>query len=194
MNSETILLLSLSILSTFISVGTLVYILFNHYSKPITNNRYFEHVSKKEFMKHLNDEKLFAQIRLPTRATKNSAGYDIYSTLDFILRPGEEILLPTGWKVSMNRFDFLMILPRSGLGFKFYSRLANTVGIIDSDYFDNSTNEGHVMLKLRNEGEKEIKIKAGEGVAQAIFVSYSLTQNDFVKGVRTGGFGSTTSN
>ena len=83
--------------------------------------------------------------------------------------------------------------PRSGLGFKFRLQLNNTVGIIDSDYY-NSDNEGHIFAKLTNDSNegKTVQIKAGEGFMQGIFVEYGITVDDSVTDVRNGGFGSTT--
>lgn len=87
-----------------------------------------------------------------------------------------------------------MAFPRSGLGFKFYCRLANTVGVIDSDYYNNPKNEGHMFVKIRNEGTKIMEIKQGEGMCQMIFMPFLLVDGDsFDNGEeRKGGFGSTT--
>lgn len=83
--------------------------------------------------------------------------------------------------------------PRSGLGFKFRLQLNNTVGIIDSDYY-NSDNEGHIFAKITNDTneEKVIGLKSGEGFMQGIFVEYGITEDDDATGIRNGGFGSTT--
>ena len=82
--------------------------------------------------------------------------------------------------------------PRSGLGFKYRLQLNNTVGIIDSDYYD-SDNEGHIFAKLTNDSREEqsISLQAGDGFMQGIFVEYGLTVDDEAAGVRNGGFGST---
>ena len=130
-------------------------------------------------------------IIIPKRATRYSAGYDIHSTISFVLEPGEEIKFPTGLKVAMNPNDFLAIFPRSGSGFKFFARLANTVGIIDSDYYSNPKNDGHVFVKLRNEGDKTWQVKAGDAVCQGIFMTYLVTDDDHITEKRQGGFGST---
>jgi dUTP pyrophosphatase len=95
-------------------------------------------------------EDYYSNFPLPQRATKKSAGYDIYAPFSFELAPGEEILVPTGLRVSMQPNEVLFILPRSGQGFKTYARLANTVGVIDADYYE-ADNEGQVFVKLRNE-------------------------------------------
>ena len=129
-------------------------------------------------------------IELPQRATKGSAGYDFYSPLSFVLEPGETIKIPTGIRCGMNNDWVLMLFPRSGLGFKYRIRLENTVGIIDSDYFY-SDNEGHIMVKITNEGVKTMKVAKGDGFCQGIFLPYGITEDDKTEGTRNGGFGST---
>ena len=133
-------------------------------------------------------------LNLPKRATKNSAGYDVFSPVSFVLEPNEEIKIPTLFKAYMQNGEFLMFVPRSGLGFKYYCRLANTLGVGDGDYYNNENNEGHYWVKIRNEGNKNMVIKAGEAICQAIFMPFLLADNDnFDKGeIREGGFGSTT--
>ena len=132
-------------------------------------------------------------IKLPKRATKYSAGYDIYLTRDIRLRPNESVKLPTGIRMSIDQDKFLMIVPRSGLGFKYRVQLDNTLGIIDSDYY-NSYNEGHMWIKITNDSRegKILELKAGDAVAQGIILPYFLTVDDDADGVRNGGFGSTT--
>ncbi len=86
----------------------------------------------------------------------------------------------------------LHLYPRSGLGFKYRLQLNNTVGIIDSDYF-NSDNEGHIFAKITNDSNegKTLKLQAGEGFMQGIFLEYGITEDDDADGARNGGFGST---
>ena len=86
-----------------------------------------------------------------------------------------------------------MIYPRSGLGFKYRLQLNNTVGVIDSDYF-NSDNEGHIFIKMTNDSNegKIVDVKAGQGIAQGIFMQYGIVEDDDVSETRNGGFGSTT--
>lgn len=81
-------------------------------------------------------------------------------------------------------------IPALGLGFKYRLALDNTVGVIDSDYFG-ADNEGHIMIKMTNNGDRELSVAAGEAFAQGVFVRYGLTDDDDAEGVRTGGFGST---
>lgn len=132
----------------------------------------------------------YETIKTPERATKFSAGYDFRSPLDFTLKPGETIKIPTGIRCSMNNDWVLMIFPRSGLGFKYKTVLNNTVGIIDCDYYG-SDNEGHIFVKLTNEGEKVLTVEQGEAFCQGIFLSYGITEDDHVETSRNGGFGST---
>ena len=141
----------------------------------------------------LNDVEITAvynSIKMPSRATKYSAGYDIFSPIDFTLKSKETIKIPTGIRCKMDNDVVLMIYPRSSLGFKYRMMLENTVGIIDSDYFD-SDNEGHIMIKFTNHGDKELTIKKGTAFAQGIFTRYLLTYDDDVNIVRNGGVGST---
>lgn len=135
-----------------------------------------------------------AVFKLPKRATKLSAGYDIFSPFSFHLKPNDEIKIPTGIRVLMNEGEALLIYPRSGLGFKYYERLANGVGVIDADY-SQSDNEGHIFVKIRNDSkDKTMVVKAGEAFCQAIFTPFLLVDDDnFEDGEnRNGGFGSTT--
>ena len=132
-------------------------------------------------------------IKEPRRATKGSAGYDCFAPFDLTLRPNEEMTIPTGIRIHMNEGNVMLAFPRSGLGFKYYCRLANTIGVIDEDYYY-SDNEGHIFIKLRNEGNKAMHIAEGEAMCQFIIMNYLLTDNDAdtVGGTRNGGFGSTT--
>lgn len=156
--------------------------------------RGFEFISTEQARKDFGKDLSIAEPKLPKRGTKLAAGYDIYAPYNIILAPGEEINIPTGLKTYMQPGEVLMAFPRSGLGFKYYCRLANTVGVIDGDYYNNSNNEGHMFVKLRNEGNKEMVIKQGEGMCQMIFMPFLLVDGDsFDNGEeRKGGFGSTT--
>lgn len=160
--------------------------------KEMNRTRGFEIIGKEQYKKDfdVNDEVV---IMLPRRATKGSAGYDCFAPFDVALEPGEDVKIPTGIRAYMKQGEVLMAFPRSGLGFKYYCRLANTVGIIDSDYYY-SDNEGHIFVKLRNEGDKPMSIRQGEAICQFIFIPFLLADGDsFEKGEeRNGGFGSTT--
>lgn len=135
---------------------------------------------------------IYEGIKLPQRATKLSAGYDIYSPVSFVLKAGDSIKLPTGIRVHLDENKYLAIYPRSGLGFKYRLQLFNTTPIIDADYIS-SDNEGHIWVKLYNgspEG-KSLQINAGDAICQGIIQEYFLTDDDDAEGVRNGGFGST---
>lgn len=156
----------------------------------------FEKVSfnqyKNDFEFNFNVEEIYNDIKMPKRATKGSAGYDFFSPIDFTLKPGETIKIPTGIRSFIEDGYVLSIYPRSGLGFKYRIQLNNTVGIIDSDYY-NAKNEGHIMIKLTNDSNegKVLEVKKGDGIAQGIFSEYFITYDDSTEGVRVGGFGST---
>ncbi len=138
-------------------------------------------------------EVVYDQVRLPRRATAGSAGYDFFTPAGIALNPGETIKIPTGIRAWMEPGWVLKCYPRSGLGFKYRLQLDNTVGIIDSDYFY-SDNEGHMFIKVTNDGHegKTLTLEAGDGFAQGIFVEYGITVDDEATEVRNGGFGSTT--
>lgn len=154
--------------------------------------RGFEKISKNQFNKDFEGfNVIYEDIKIPKRSTSKSAGYDCFAPIDIKLEPNEEIKIPTGIRSYMLDNEKLGALPRSGHGFKYYLRLANTQGVIDADYYD-SDNEGHIFVKLRNEGHKTLEIKKGQGMCQLIFSKYLLADGDDYTGdVRNGGFGST---
>lgn len=154
----------------------------------------------------------FDAIQLPTRATAGSAWYDFYSPVDFTLQPKVEnkfipirdnigqfmvilnndctITIPTGIRCQIDESYVLFIAPRSSLGFKYEAMLANTLGVIDADYFF-ANNEGHIMAKVVNNGNRTLKVKAGDRFMQGIFLPYGITYDDDATDQRTGGIGST---
>lgn len=138
-------------------------------------------------------KEIYNDIILPRRATSGSAGYDIFSPVDFTIEPGKTLKIPTGIRCEINDGWVLKLYPRSGLGFKFRLQLNNTVGIIDSDYYY-SDNEGHIFIKITNDTNenKTVQLKKGTGFAQGIFVEYGITFDDDVTDIRNGGLGSTT--
>lgn len=145
------------------------------------------------FAEECDTQAMYEALKLPRRATTGSAGYDFFAPYDITLAPGETAKIPTGVRVKIEDGWVLKIYPRSGLGFKFRLQLNNTVGIIDSDYY-NSDNEGHIFCRITNDSNegKTVSIKAGEGFCQGIFVEFGITVDDDTDGVRNGGFGSTT--
>lgn len=175
--------------------------------KPIAK---FERVSYEEFEKSIRNTfpnmienmelptteilKLYNLIELPKRATKCSAGYDFFVPVDIVtIKAGETILIPTGIKCRMDEGWVLQIYPRSGHGFKHGVHLANTVGIIDGDYYNNCSNEGHIFVKIVNDSSlaTDIHLSKGEAFCQGVFVPFGITEDDKANEVRTGGIGST---
>ena len=133
---------------------------------------------------------MYEDIELPKRGTSGSAGYDFRSPMDVNIIPGDSFIFVTGIRCRMLPQYFLMIVPRSSLGFKYKLTLDNTVGIIDSDYY-NSDNEGHIMIKVTNNSNRTLHINAGDKIAQGIFLPYIKTDDDDVTENRNGGIGST---
>ena len=130
-------------------------------------------------------------INLPTRKTTESAGYDIECAEAVTLEPNQVILVPTGLKAFMAYDEYLAIHIRSSMAIKRKLALVNSTGIIDSDYYNNEDNEGHIMIALLNFGNEPVTLEKGERVAQGIFSKYLITNDDDAIGVRTGGIGST---
>ncbi len=135
---------------------------------------------------------MYNALELPRRATKGSAGYDFHAPFAFTLSPGDTIKIPTGVRVRMDEDWVLQLYPRSGLGFRYRLQMNNTVGIIDSDYYD-SDNEGHIFIKMTNDSNegRTLEVNRGAGFAQGIFLRYGITLDDDVQESRNGGFGST---
>lgn len=157
--------------------------------------RFFERVSYEQFHKDTNlDKDVYNSIKLPRRATRKSSGYDFYAYSKIKLMPGEEIKYPTGIKTAMPEDNWLKILVRSGAGFKYNIRLKNQVGNIDADYYNNSGNEGHIYIALKNEGGVLWVVEKGDAYAQGVFSPYFITDDDNpIGGERVGGFSSTSS-
>ena len=155
--------------------------------------RKFEKISFEQFKKDIKDDKeLYESYLLPTRSTKKSAGYDIRSLEEYTLKPGESKVFPTGLKVSMNDDEVFNLYIRSSLGYKYNVTLTNGVGVIDSDYYNNSDNDGHFKLKLTIHGDKELEVKIGDRIAQGIFMKYLIVDDEEeIINERIGGIGST---
>lgn len=154
----------------------------------------FKEAWLKNFPETEDVEAIYNSIKLPKRATTGSAGYDFYAPADVTIEKDKSILIPTGIRSKIEDGWVLDIFPRSGLGFKHRVQLDNTVGIIDADYY-NSSNEGHIMVKLSCDAHDEghsVTVSAGDGFAQGIFMPFGITVDDDTDGVRDGGFGSTT--
>ena len=155
----------------------------------------FEKVSMQQFCSDLKDlcdlEGLYYDnIKLPSRATSGSAGYDFTSPIDVELEPGESLKIPTGIRCRIDEGYVLELHPRSSFGFKYQMCLLNTTGIIDADYY-NADNEGHIIVAVVNRGDKKLSFKAGDRFVQGIFLKYYLAEEEEVNKERRGGFGST---
>lgn len=146
--------------------------------------RRFE-VVKDEFRKNSD-----AEIRLPTRGSKNSAGYDFYSPVDAVIQPNEMVMIWTDVKASMYYDNALIIIPRSSMG-KHPIMISNTVGLIDSDYYGNESTDGNIGFRLFNLGTTPYEIKAGDRIGQGVFIKYGTVKDDNTTTERKGGFGST---
>lgn len=133
-------------------------------------------------------------ISLPVRKTKNSAGYDVCAAEDVVIpafRPGvKPTLVPTGLKAYCMEDEFYMLVNRSS-GPKKGLVLANSIGIVDSDYYNNEDNEGHFFFQFINIKDQDITIHKGDAIGQVIFQKFLVTDNDNATGIRKGGFGST---
>lgn len=131
-------------------------------------------------------------LTLPLRKTTHSAGYDIASAETVAIEPSAIKLVPTGVKAYMKEDEVLLLYARSSIAVAKQLILMNGVGVIDSDYYDNESNEGHILLPLYNAGKETVTIQKGERVAQGVFAKYlSADQEEPSLTKRKGGFGST---
>ena len=155
--------------------------------------RYFEKISFEQFKKDICDDKeLYESYNIPKRSTKESAGYDFESIIDFVLKPGEIKKIPLGIKADMNSGEVLFLIVRSSQGFKYNVRMCNQVGVIDKDYYNNSENEGHMWIKLENQGDKDYVVFKGDKIIQGLFMPFLTVDNEeSIEKVRTSGIGST---
>ena len=155
--------------------------------------RKFEKISFEQFKKDLGDSlELYNSIELPKRSTMKSAGYDIKSIESGIVKPGEAKSFKTGLKVCMNPDEVLYIYSRSSQGYKYNVCLANSVGVIDSDFYNNPSNEGHFQVRLINLGTEDYEVNIGDRIAQGVFMKYlTVDDEEEIKNERSGGLGST---
>lgn len=184
------------------------------YGKTAERGRGFEIVSKEH--RTLADSSIF----LPIRGTRTSAGYDFFATKDLVILPQQTVKFKTDVKAYMGKDEVLLIDIRSSVGIKKDLMIANTLGVIDSDYYENVDNDGNIMIALRNlkpelkllgstkvlippeneiivpiikdvTVENQIVIPQGEKVAQGIFMKFLSADNCNSDVERTGGVGST---
>lgn len=135
------------------------------------------------------------KINLPVRKTKYSAGYDIEAAEDTVIPSFKKgmnpTLVKTGLKAYMQEDEVMLLYNRSSNPKKKGLIMANSVGVIDKDYYENPDNDGHFMFAFYNIKEEDIVIKKGEAIGQAIFQKYLVVDDDKAQGERIGGFGST---
>ena len=125
-------------------------------------------------------------INLPVRKTKNAAAYDIEAAEDIVIpvyKPGvKPTLIPTGLKAYCQDDEWYMLANRSS-GPKKGFIMANSIGIIDADYYENESNDGHIFVKIQNESKDTVFLKSGEAIVQGIFIKYLITKDDKVLGL-----------
>lgn len=157
---------------------------FSQYERAVENIT-LRNISHEEMLEN------YHSINLPKRSTKGSAGYDFYADRDYVIQNGESAVITTGIACQMDDNYVLMLFPRSGLGFKTSMRLANTVGIIDSDFVNGETC-GHILVKMINhDSDAPVIIKRGERFCQGVLLPFGITVDDDIDDDRAGGIGST---
>ena len=141
--------------------------------------RDFEKISFDQFKKDIEDNiDLYNEMTIPQRSSDSTAGYDLPLLSDIVIEPNEIKKIPTGLKSKFNSDEVLLLVVRSSMGFKYNIRLCNQVGIIDADYYNNPDNEGHIWIKVQNEGDKSVELKKGSAIAQGLFMKYLTTDSD----------------
>ena len=145
--------------------------------------RHFELVSDKHRKNNVD-------IKLPTRATKNSIGYDFYSPIAVDIEPMHSQMIWTDVKAIFNSDEALLINVRSSMG-KQPVMISNTQGWIESDYANNPDNDGNIGFRLFNLGDTIYTVRVGDRIGQGMFIKYLTTDDDNATSTRNGGFGST---
>ncbi len=121
-------------------------------------------------------KKLRENAVLPKRATEDSAGADLYACIDepLTIAPGELVKIPTGIAIEpADRNCAAFLFARSGLGVKHGITLANSVGVVDSDY------RGEICVGLCNVSNEPYTIHPQERVAQMVLMP--VLAADFVE-------------
>ncbi len=131
-------------------------------------------------------------IHIPVRKTTHAAAYDIEAAEDTIVpvyKPGiKPTLIPTGLKSYCQPDECYLLLSRSG-GPKKGLLTPHGLGLIDADYYENPTNDGHILVQVFNCSDHELLIKKGDAIAQDLFLKYLICDIDSAQGKRKGGFG-----
>jgi|ERR1051326_4773093 dUTP pyrophosphatase len=136
-------------------------------------------------------KRLNPDIALPSYHTSESAGFDIASTEDFTVPPGEVVKIPTGLVIAAPSGHFLLIAARSSLPLKKGLMMANGIGVVDPDY---AGPNDQVHIIVYNFTNKPVEVKKGERLAQGIFIKFEQAQWEEVDIIREkdrGGIGST---
>ena len=156
--------------------------------------RTLEKISLNQFLKDTNLSKEdYETYSIPKRSTKHSAGYDFEVLEKFTIKPKETKLVPTGIKADMNEDEVLLLIVRSSTGIKYNIRLNNQVGVIDKDYYNNNENEGHIFIKITNQGKETKTFNKKDKIIQGIFTKFLTIDNEEeINKKRKGGIGSTT--
>lgn len=133
-------------------------------------------------------------IHLPVRKTKGAAAYDVEAAEDIVIpmyRSGiKPTLIPTGLKAYCQEDEWYMLVNRSS-GPKKGFVMANSIGVVDSDYYGNESNDGHFYFQYYNFQDHDLEVKKGDIIGQVIFQKFLVADNDKAEGIRKGGFGST---
>ena len=130
-------------------------------------------------------------IKMPVRATKHSVCYDCYSPISVDIAPGDTELIFTNVKAYCNTDEGFILASTSGLGTRGII-LANGIGIIESDYADNESNDGNIGFMLHNIGKNTYHVNVGDKIGQIFFFKFlSVDDDEEITTIRKGGFGST---
>ena len=145
--------------------------------------------AKKDIVKVLIEEELPAVLRF----LSEELTMDLDDMRDFTKKTDTRMtLVPTGVKVELEENQKMELMIRSSSSMGAYLMLANGVGLIDADYYDNPGNEGHIFFQIVNMSPYNIRLKKGDIIGQGVISTYDKTVDDISNSSRDGGLGSTT--
>lgn len=156
-----------------------------------------------EFALNKSGEQAFPEAKIPVYSTANSAGADFFAAEDIIIpslwemlkdeKEPKPTLIHTGIKANMNNDEVLELYNRSSNPGKKGLILANSVGVVDADYYGNKDNDGEIMFSFYNFTAHDVEIHVGDKIGQGIFKKFLHPEvNCIINDVeRQGGFGST---
>lgn len=130
-------------------------------------------------------------VKLPSRSTAGSAGYDFFAPYPFSIGAGQTVFVKTWVKAKMPKDNVLLLFERSSWGFNKHISIPNSVGVIDSDYYGNAANDGNIAFAFTNNGSEPLEVHEGDKIGQGVFLHISFTDNDDAQNERIGGIGST---